>query len=70
MEPIGACRVVLPGNLWNMSNKQKYELKIKIKIFFFNFIIKARQGLQIPPANFWGTQILATNMGEFAVPES
>ena len=65
----GAWRVVLPENLWNMSNKQKYELKIKNKIFFFfNFIIKARQGFQVPPANFWGAQILATNTGEFAVP--
>ena len=30
----GAWRVVLPENLWNMSNKQKYELKIKNKILF------------------------------------
>ena len=64
----GAWRVVLPENLWNMSNKQKYALKIKNKIFFLNFIIKARQGLQVPPANFWGTQVLATNTGEMAVP--
>ena len=28
-----AWRVVLPENLWNLSNKQKYELKIKNKIF-------------------------------------
>ena len=33
----GAWRVVLPENSWNiMSNKQKYELKIKNKIFFLH----------------------------------
>ena len=47
----GAWRVVLPKNLWNMSNKPKYELKIKIKIF--NPSKKARQGPQDSP----GTQI-------------
>ena len=52
-----------------MSNKQKYELKFKNKIFFLNFIIKARQGLQDLTANFLGIKILASNMGEFAVPE-
>ena len=38
---IGAWRVVLPENLWDMSNKQKYELKVKNILFFFKFYNKS-----------------------------